>query len=77
MCSVRYFYCNISYLYPFPALGNLKRHLILRALRQGLLLFALSSLNQPLLLGLNLLIQIFARDILRPLLHELTLYRQL
>lgn len=39
--------------------------------------FDFAFLNQPLLFCLNLLIQFFARAFLRPLLHELTLYRQL
>ena len=68
---------NFSPLHPFPALGNLKRHFILCNFGQGLLFFDFALLNQPLLFCLNLLIQFFARAFLRPLLHELALYRQL
>ena len=48
MCSVRYFYCNISYLYPFPALRNLKQLFVIGNFGQGLFFLDFPRLDEPL-----------------------------
>ena len=68
------YFCNS---HPTPAIGDVKRNLILCNLRQRFFLLDSTSFYQSPLLLLNLLILFLRRTFLRPLFHQLALYSQL